>query len=271
MGVWYRFPLRWGSKFYFPSNPFCQTLSHHSSIQYRVYFLLHFTFETLYFNAHHGLRSHCRTNLPVGSFHPSSILTNPTPPSCTQHCFYCDLTRVNPYIRPAAQPPLTFLTPRCASLQSEALQIEPAWGQVAGRTQLKSGLVDLCGSQLLLALLSFVPSICPLSNSNPGASASEIILHLSHHDPLTWSDTSEASVVCLDENLDKIRSSFPYLPTGTISNWRCTTSCDDLTDIGWKLHIRGSGLEPQSPHFCWLLSSAPLNAPIECQYSFSAS
>lgn len=77
MGVWYRFPLRWGSKFYFPSNPFCQTLSHHSSIQYSVYFLLHFTFEMLYFNAHHGLRSHCWTNLPVASFYPSSILTIP--------------------------------------------------------------------------------------------------------------------------------------------------------------------------------------------------
>lgn len=79
--------------------------------------------------------------------------------------FCCELTRVNPYIHPAAQPPLTFLTPWRAPLQSEALQIEPAWGQVAGRTRLKSGLVDLCGSQLLLALLSTfissVPSNCP--------------------------------------------------------------------------------------------------------------
>lgn len=169
-------------------------------------------------------------------YQPSSILTIPLlhPALNTVFFFFfSELTRVHPYIHPAGQPPLTFLTPRCASLQSEALQTEPAWGQVAGRTRLQSGLVDLCGSQFLLTFLSTfnssVPSICPLSNSNPGSSASEISLHLSHHDPLTCSYTSEASVVCLDENLGKIRSSFPYLPTSTVILLPAMTS---LTLVG---------------------------------------
>lgn len=152
--------------------------------------------------------------------------------------FCCELTRMNPYIHPAAQPPLTFLTPQHAPLQAEALQIEPAWGQVAGRTQLKSSLVDLCGSQLLLALLltfiSSVPFICshliqtqvlPLSgNNSPSISPWSSYMFL----------CSEASVVCIDENLAKIRSLFPYLPIGTVRNSCFSTSCDDLTDFGWN-------------------------------------